>query len=164
MKAWMIVVLAAVLFGVAAGTSGCFAKEPTLKGCSYDCSGGKPGARLYMSLSLEKDGTVRGVMETRRRHDEPTVRREMMVPREKLDEMAAMFPRKDVLRWARAPKVTDIRDGDVVSVAFDYSDGEYANIYEFCDLPPEGFAALRQVKAFLFEILKDAPQVKKEGV
>ena len=155
MKAWMIGVLAAVLFGVAAGTSGCFAKEPTLKGCSYDCSGGKPGGRLYMSLSLKQDGTVLGVMETRRRHDEPTVRRETTVTREKFDELAAMFPRKDVLRWAKAPKVTDIRDGDVASVAFDYSDGEYANIYEFCDLPPEGFAALEQVRAFLWEILKE---------
>ena len=164
MKPWIIGVLAAVLFGMAAGTSGCFAKEPTLTACWYECGGGKPGGFLSMSLSLKQDGTVRGVMETRRRHDEPTVRRETTVPREKFDELAAMFPRKDVLRWAKAPKVTDIRDGDVVSVAFDYSDGEYANIYEFCDLPPEGFAALEQVKSFLWELLKDAPQVKKESV
>ena len=104
MKTWIIGVLAAVLLGVAAGTSGCFAKEPTLKGCSYDCSGGKPGARLYMSLSLNKDGTVRGVMETRRRHDEPTVRLEMMVPRVKFDELAAQAEFKKQLITIQKPK------------------------------------------------------------
>ena len=163
MKFWVIGLLAVVLFGTAAGASCCSAeKEPTLTGCRYDCGGGKPGGFLSMSLWLKKDGTVKGVLETRRRHDEPTVRRETAVPREKLDELSAMFPRKDVLRWAAAPKVTDILDGDVVSVAFDYSDGDCATLYEFNDLPPEGFEALRQVKTFLWELLKDAPEVKKE--
>ena len=156
MKFWFVGVLAVALLGV----SCCFAKEPTLTDCRYNLSGGKPGASLYMSLWLRRDGTVQGVLETRRRYDAPTVRRETVVPREKLDELAAMFPRKDVLRWAKAPKVTDIRDGDVVSVAFDYSDGDCATLYEFNDLPPEGFEALKRVKAFLWELLKDAPEVK----
>ena len=161
MKWWVIGILAVVLFGAAAGASCCSAaEEPMLTGCRYDYGGGKPGGFLSMSLWLKKDGTVKGVLETRRRHDEPTVRRETTVPSEKLDELSAMFPRKDVLRWAAAPKVTDILDGDVVSVAFDYSDGDCATLYELNDLPPEGFEALHRVKAFLWELLKDAPEVK----
>ena len=159
MKFWVIL-LAAVLFGAVAGASGCFAAEPTLTGVRYDYGGGKPGGFLSMSLWLKRDGTVRGVMETRRRHDEPTVRREMIVPREKFDEMAAMFDRKDVLRWAAAPKVTDILDGDTANVAFDYSDGDCATLYECNDLPPEGFEAMRKTRAFLEELLKDAPVVE----
>ena len=135
---------------------------PALKSCSYDCGGGKPGGFLMMKISTQRDGTVLAVMETRSRYDAPTVRRERKASPETLEELAAMFDRGDLFHWAKPTwDRIDILDGDTVDVSFDYADGSDASLSDTREMPKEGFEAIRKVKAFLWELLKDAPQVDK---
>ena len=135
---------------------------PALKYCSYECGGGKPGGFLMMSISTRKDGTVLAVMETRSRYDAPTVRREREALPETLEELAALIDRGDLFHWAKTPwEQIDVRDGDTVDVSFDYADGSDARISDTRSMPREGFEAIKKVKAFLWELLEDAPQVDK---
>ncbi len=135
---------------------------PALKSCSYDCVGGKPGGFLMMKISTQRDGTVLAVMETRSRYDAPTVRRERKASPETLEELAAMFDRGDLFHWAKPTwDRIDILDGDTVDVSFDYANGSDASLSDTREMPKEGFEAIRKVKAFLWELLKDAPQVDK---
>ena len=135
---------------------------PALKYCSYECGGGKPGGFLRMRLSTQRDGTVMAVMETRSRYDAPTVRRECEASPDKLEELAALIDRGELFHWAKTRwDRIDIRDGDTVDVSFDYADGSDARISDTREMPKEGFEAIKKVKAFLWELLKDAPQVDK---
>lgn len=135
---------------------------PALKYCSYECGGGKPGGFLMMRISTQRDGTVMAVMETRSRYDAPTVRREREASPDKLEELAALIDRGELFHWAKTSwDRIDIRDGDTVDVSFDYADGSDARISDTREMPKEGFEAIKKVKAFLWELLKDAPQVDK---
>lgn len=137
---------------------------PALKRCSYERGGGKPGGCLNMKISTQKDGTVRAEMETRSRYDAPTTHREIVAPKEKLDELAAMFDRGDLFHWAKTRwNRIDIRDGDTVVVSFDYMDGSYAEFSDTSEMPEEAFNAMKKVKAFLLELVKDAPEAEKAG-
>lgn len=135
---------------------------PALKYCSYECGGGKLGGFLMMRISTQRDGTVMAVMETRSRYDAPTVRRELEASPDKLEALAALIDQGDLFHWAKTSwDRIDIRDGDTVDVSFDYADGSDARISDTCEMPKEGFEAIKKVKAFLWELLKDAPQVDK---
>lgn len=135
---------------------------PALKYCSYECGGGKPGGFLMMRISTQRDGTVMAVMETRSRYDAPTVRREREASPDKLEELAALIDRGELFHWAKTSwDRIDIRDGDTVDVSFDYADGSDARISDTREMPKEGFEAIKKVKAFLWELLEDAPQVDK---
>ena len=135
---------------------------PALKYCSYECGGGKPGGFLMMRISTQRDGTVMAVMETRSRYDAPTVRRECEASPDKLEELAALIDRGDLFHWAKTTwEQIDVRDGDTVDVSFDYADGSDARISDTREMPKEGFEAIKKVKAFLGELLKNAPQVDK---
>ena len=135
---------------------------PALTYCFYERGGGKPGGFLRMRISTQKDGTVLAVMETRSRYDAPTVRRECEASPDKLEELAALIDRGDLFHWAKTTwEQIDVRDGDTVDVSFDYADGSDARISDTREMPKEGFEAIKKVKAFLGELLKDAPQVDK---
>ncbi len=135
---------------------------PALRSCSYSCGGGKPGACLDMKISMRKDGTVLAERDSRDRFDLPTTHREIVVPKEKLDELAAMFDRGELFRWAKTKwNKIDVLDGDTVQVSFDYADGSYASLYDNNEMPKEALEAMEKVQAFLWELLKDAPQVDK---
>lgn len=135
---------------------------PALKYCSYECGGGKPGGFLMMRISTQRDGTVLAERDSRDRFDLPTTHREIVVPKEKLDELAAMFDRGELFRWAKTKwNKIDVLDGDTVQVSFDYADGSYASLYDNNEMPKEALEAMEKVQAFLWELLKDAPQVDK---
>ena len=135
---------------------------PALRSCSYSCGGGKPGACLDMKISMRKDGTVLAERDSRDRFDLPTTHREIVVPKEKLDELAAMFDRGELFRWAKTKwNKIDVLDGDTVQVSFDYADGSYASLYDNNEMPKEALEAMEKVQAFLWELLKNAPQVDK---
>ena len=135
---------------------------PAMKYCSYERGGGKPGGFLMMTISAQKDGTVLAVMETRSRYDAPTVRREREASPDKLEALAALIDRGKLFHWAKTTwEQIDIRDGDTVDVSFDYADGSDARISDTREMPKEGFEAIKKVKAFLWELLEDAPQVDK---
>ena len=129
---------------------------PALKRCTYSCGGGKPGGYINMAISSEKDGTVRAKMDSRSRYDAPEIHRERSLPKEKLDEIEAMFNRGDLFHWAKTPwKKIDILDGDTAEVSFDYADGSYASFYDDNEMPKEAFEAMEKVKEFLlWELLK----------
>lgn len=136
---------------------------PALKYCSYERGGGKPGGFLMMTILTRKDGTVLAVMETRSRHDAPTVRRECEASPEKLEALAALIDRGELFHWAKTDWARiDIRDGDTVDVSFDYADGSDARLSDTREMPQEGFEAIKKIKAFLWELLEDAPQVEKQ--
>ena len=81
---------------------------------------------------------------------------------ETLEELAALIDRGDLFHWAKTPwEQIDVRDGDTVDVSFDYADGSDARISDTRSMPREGFEAIKKVKAFLWELLEDAPQVDK---
>ncbi len=135
---------------------------PALRRCSYSCGGGKPGAYLGMDISMQKDGAVIAEMDSRDRYDAPTVHREIVVPKEKLGEIAAMFDRGELFHWAKTKwNKIDVLDGDTVEVSFDYADGNYASLYDDNEMPKEALEAMAKVRAFLGELLKDAPQANK---
>ena len=160
------VLAALAIFGAAFGTPVCVAAEPELTLCSYFSGGGMSGGHLYMKLWMREDGTARATLDSVRENGAPKDRRTADVPKEKLDELAAMFKRDDIFRWAQAPRSEYIvLDADNVSVGFRYADGSEAMLHDNREMPREGFAAMRQVQAFLWELLKDAPQVEdKEDV
>jgi hypothetical protein len=135
---------------------------PALTYCFYERGGGKPGGFLMMRISTQRDGTVMAVMETRSRYDAPTVRREREASPDKLEALAALIDRGKLFHWAKTTwEQIDIRDGDTVDVSFDYADGSDARISDTREMPKEGFEAIKKVKAFLWELLEDAPQVDK---
>ncbi|MBP5199945.1 MAG: hypothetical protein J6Z82_04790 [Schwartzia sp.] len=135
---------------------------PALRRCSYSRGGGKPGAYLGMDISMQKDGAVIAEMDSRDRYDAPTVHREIVVPKEKLGEIAAMFDRGELFHWAKTKwNKIDVLDGDTVEVSFDYADGNYASLYDDNEMPKEALEAMAKVRAFLGELLKDAPQANK---
>ncbi len=135
---------------------------PALKRCTYSCGGGKPGGYIHMTISIEKDGTVRAKMDSRSRYDAPEIQRERELPKEALDKIAAMFDRGDLFHWAKTPwEKIDVLDGDTAEVSFDYADGSYASFYDNNELPKEALEAMEQVKEFLlWELLKKGD---KEG-
>ena len=139
---------------------------PALRSCSYSCGGGKPGACLDMKISMRKDGTVLAEMDSRSRYDAPTTHCEAVVPKEKLDEIAALFDRGELFRWAKTKwNKIDVLDGDTVQVSFDYADGSYASLYDNNEMPKEVLEAMEKVQAFLWKLLADAPKAgKQEGV
>ena len=137
---------------------------PALKSCSYSCGGGKPGGYLGMRISMRADGTVWAEMDARSRYDAPTIHRETVVPKEKLDEIAAMFDRGDLFHWAKAKwNRIDILDGDIVEVSFDYADMSAVNLCEDYEMPKEAFDAMKKVQAFLEDILKESPNKSIHG-
>lgn len=136
---------------------------PALKRCSYSCGGGKPGAYLGMEISMQKDGTVLAEMDSRSRYDAPTTHREIALPREKLDELAALVDRGELFHWAKTKwNKIDVLDGDTVEVSLDYADGSYASLYDNNEMPKEALEAMEKVQSFLWNLLKDAPQVEKQ--
>jgi len=160
----MAAVLAALaIFGAALGTRVCFAAESELTLCSYYSGGGMSGGHLYMKLWGQKDGTARATLDWLEENGAPEIHRAVDVPREKLDEIAAMFNRDDLFRWEKAPPSELIAlDADNVSVEFCYADGSGATLHSGCEMPREAFAVMRKVQTFLGDMLKDAPQVEKE--
>lgn len=138
---------------------------PALRSCSYSCGGGKPGACLDMKISMRKDGSVLAEMDSRSRYDAPTTHCEAVVPKEKLDEIAALFDRGELFRWAKTKwNKIDVLDGDTVQVSFDYADGSYASLYDDNEMPKTALEAMEKVQAFLWKLLADAPKAeKKEG-
>ncbi len=156
MKAWVIGLVAVVLLGLGARTMLCSAEEPTLVSCSYDSAGSKPGGHLHMKLSQQKDGTVQATLDAQNDWRAPKIQRTVDVPKEKLDELAAMFSRKDLLRWAKSPKSKeDVRDADTVSVDFRYSDKSEAKFFDNQELPEEAVDAMRKLHTFLREFFPD---------
>ena len=115
---------------------------------------------------MQKDGTVLAEMDSRSRYDAPTTHREIAVPKDKLDELAAMVDRGELFHWAKTKwNKIDVLDGDTVDISFDYADGSYASLYDNNEMPKEAIAAMEKVQSFLWKLLKDAPQVEKqEGV
>lgn len=161
MKAWVIGLLAVVLVGLGARTLLCSAEEPALVACSYDSAGSKPGGHLYMKLSQEEDGTVQVTLDAQNDWRAPKIQRTVEVPKEKLDELAAMFSRKDLLQWAKSPKSKeDVRDADTVRVTFRYTDKSEADFFDNQDLPKEAVDAMRKLHTFLREFFPDV-QIKK---
>ena len=135
---------------------------PALKRCSYSCGGGKPGAYLGMEISMQKDGTVLAEMDSRSRYDAPTTPREIALPREKLDELAALVDRGELFHWAKTKwNKIDVLDGDTVEVSFDYADGSYASLYDNNEMPKEALEAMEKVQSFLWKLLMDAPKAEK---
>ena len=135
---------------------------PALRRCSYSCGGGKPGAYLGMEISLQKNGTVLAEMDSRSRYDAPTTHREVVVPKEKLDELAAMFDRGKLFHWAKTKwNKIDVLDGDTVEVSFDYADGSYASLYDNSEMPKEALEAMKKVQAFLWRLVAEAPKAEK---
>ena len=135
---------------------------PALRRCSYSCGGGKPGAYLGMEISLQKDGTVLAEMDSRSRYDDPTTHREVVVSKEKLDEITAMFDRGKLFHWAKTKwNKIDVLDGDTVEVSFDYADGSYASLYDNNEMPKEALEAMEKVQAFLWKLVADAPKAGK---
>ena len=135
---------------------------PALRRCSYSCGGGKPGAYLGMEISLQKNGTVLAEMDSRSRYDAPTTHREVVVPKEKLDELAAMFDRGKLFHWAKTKwNKIDVLDGDTVEVSFDYADGSYASLYDNNEMPKEALEAMEKVQAFLWRLVAEAPKAEK---
>ena len=156
MKAWVIGLLAVVLLGLGARTMLCSAEEPALVCCSYDSSGSKPGGHLYMKLSQQKDGTVQATLDAQNDWRASKIQRTVEVPKEKLDELAAMFSRKDLLRWAKSPKSKeDVRDAATVSVDFRSSAKSEAKFYDNQELPEEAVDAMRKLHTFLREFFPD---------
>ena len=163
MKTWVIGLLVVVLLGAGARTMFCCAEEPTLAYCSYESAGAKPGGHLYMRLSLEKDGTVRAKLDAQNDWRAPKIERTVEVPKEKLDELAAMFSRDDLFRWARSPKsLDDVRDADTVSVSFRYADKSEAEFSDYQDLPKEAVDGMKKLHAFLRAFFSDV-QLEKRG-
>lgn len=135
---------------------------PALRRCSYSCGGGKPGAYLGMEISLQKNGTVLAEMDSRSRYDAPATHREVVVPKEKLDELAAMFDRGKLFHWAKTKwNKIDVLDGDTVEVSFDYADGSYASLYDNSEMPKEALEAMKKVQAFLWRLVAEAPKAEK---
>ena len=135
---------------------------PALRSCSYSCGGGKPGAYLGMKISMRKDETVLAERDSRDRFDLPTTHREIVVPKEKLDELAAMVDRGELFHWAKTTwKKIDVLDGDTVDISFDYTDGSYASLYDNNEMPKEAFDAMEKVQTFLWKLVVDAPKVEK---
>ena len=164
MKAWMIGVLAAVLFGTGVGTSICFAEEPSLVICSYYSGGGMSGGHLYMRIKKQQDGTIMAMLDSQLENGAPKIHRETEAPQEKLDELAAMFDREELLRWSESPRSEMIAlDADRVSVGFHFSDGSEVMLHDGYAMPREAFAAMTKVKTFLWELLKDAPETAVKG-
>ncbi|MBO4852788.1 MAG: hypothetical protein J5477_04075 [Schwartzia sp.] len=164
MKAWMIGVLAAVLFGTGVGTSICFAEEPSLVICSYYSGGGMSGGHLYMRIKKQQDGTVMAMLDSQLENGAPKVHRETEAPQEKLYELAAMFNRDDLVQWSKAPRSEiEALDADRVSVGFHFSDGSEVMLHDSYAMPREAFAAMTKVNTFLWELLKDAPEVEIKG-
>ena len=134
---------------------------PALRSCSYSYGGGKPGGYLHMSISAQKDGRVLAEMDTRSRYDAPITHRELVVPREKFDEIAAMFDRGDLFHWAKTRwNRVDVLDGDIAEISFDYADGSYASFDECNEMPKEAVGAMEKVQSFLWDVLADAPKVE----
>ena len=162
MKAWVIGLLAVVLMGWGARTMLCSAEEPALVCCSYDSSGSKPGGHLYMKLSQQKDGTVQATLDAQNTWRAPKIQRTVDVPKEKLDELAAMFSRKDLFRWAKSPKSKDdVRDADTVRLTFRYADKSEADFFDNQELPEEAVDAMRKVHTFLRGFFPDVQLDKR---
>ena len=156
MKAWVIGLLAVVLLGVGARTLLCSAEEPALVSCSYDSSGSKPGGHLNMKISQQMDGTVLVKLDAQNDWRAPIIERTVTVPQEKLDELAAMFSRKDLFRWAKSPKSKDdVRDADTVRITFRYADRSEADFFDNQELPEEAVDAMKKVHTFLREFFPD---------
>ena len=160
----MAAVLAALaIFGTALGTRVCFAAESELTLCSYYSGGGMSGGHLYMELGVKEDGTARATLDWRETNGAPEIHRAVGVPKEKLDEIAAMFSRDDLFQWEKAPPSEVVAlDEESVSVEFCYADGGMAVLHNGYEMPREAFAVMRKVKTFLGDLLKDAPQVEKQ--
>ena len=151
------------IFGAAFGMSVCSAAEPELVLCSYYSGGGMSGGRLYMELWVQEDGTARATLDSRNENGAPEIHRAVGVPKEKLDEIAAMFSRDDLFQWEKAPPSELVAlDEETVSVEFCYADGGMAVLHNGYEMPREAFAVMRKVKTFLSDLLKDAPQVEKQ--
>ena len=160
----MAAVLAALaIFGAALGTSVCSAAESELTLCSYYSGGGMSGGHLYMEIGVKEDGTARATLDWRETNGAPEIHRAVGVPKEKLDEIAAMFSRDDLFQWEKAPPSELVAlDEETVSVEFCYADGGMAVLHNGYEMPREAFAVMRKVKTFLEDLLKDAPQVEKQ--
>ena len=160
----MAAVLAVLaIFGAALGTRVCSAAESELTLCSYYSGGGMSGGHLYMELGVKEDGTARATLDWRETNGAPEIHRAVGVPKEKLDEIAAMFSRDDLFQWEKAPPSELVAlDEETVSVEFCYADGGMAVLHNGYEMPREAFAVMRKVKKFLEDLLKDAPQVEKQ--
>ena len=122
------------------------------------------GGHLYMKLWVQEDGTTRAMLDSMTENGAPKIHRELAdVPREKLDEIAAMFSRDDLFQWEKAPPSEVVAlDEESVSVEFCYADGGMAVLHNGYEMPREAFAVMRKVQTFLGDMLKDAPQVEME--
>ena len=150
------------IFGAALGTSVCSAAEPELVLCSYYSGGGMSGGHLYMKLWVKKDGTTRAMLDSMNENGAPEIHRAIDAPREKLDEIGAMFNRDDLFQWEQAPRSEVFAlDEDKVSVGFRYADGSEAMLHSGYEMPREAFAVMRKAREILWELLKDAPQVEQ---
>ena len=162
MKAWVIGLLAVVLLGAGAQTLFCCEEEPTLVRCSYESSGGMRGGHLIMKLALQPDGTVQATLDAQDEWNAPKTQRTVTVPKEKLDELAAMFSRDELTRWAKAPKSKDdVRDADTVTVEFRYSDKSEAVFHDYQELPTEAVDAMKKVHTFLRGFFPDVKLQKR---
>lgn len=156
MKAWVIGLLAVVLVGMGARTLLCCAEEPALVSCSYESSGAKPGGHLYMKISQQKNGTIWVKLDAQNDRQSPKIQRTVEVPKEKLDELAAMFKRDDLFRWAATPKSPqDVFDADTVRLTFCYEDKSEADFFDNQELPDEAVDAMKKVHTFLREFFPD---------
>ena len=163
MKSWKTMIPTALaIFCAVLGSPVCHAAEPELVLCSYYSGGGMSGGHLYMKLWVQEDGTTRAMLDSMTENGAPKIHRELAdVPREKLDEIAAMFSRDDLFQWENAPRSEVIAlDEDKVSVGFRYADGSEAMLHSGYKMPREAFAVKRKVQEILWELLKDAPQVE----
>ena len=162
MKMWVLGLLAVVLLGAAARTMVCNAEEPALVSCSYESSGAKPGGHLYMKLSQQADGTIQAKLDAQDDWRAPKIERTVTVPKEKLDELAAMFSRDELFRWAKSPKSRDdVRDADTVRVTFRYADKSEADFFDNQELPQEAVDAMKNLHTFLREFFPDVQLEKR---
>ena len=117
-----------------------------------------------MKLSQQEDGTVQATLDAQNDWRAPIIRRAVDVPKEKLDELAAMFSRKDLLRWAKSPKSKeDVRDADTVRVTFSYADKSEADFFDNQELPKEAVDAMRKLHTFLREFFPDVQIDKRHS-
>lgn len=164
MKIWAIGVLSVVLLGMVVGTPVCFAEEPALVMCSYYSGGGMSGGHLYMTIREQKDGAVKAMLDSQLENGAPKIHRETETPQEKLDELAAMFNRDDLIQWSKSPRSEiEALDADRVSVGFHYADGGEVMLHSGYAMPREAFAVMKKVQTFLTALLKDAPETIEEA-
>ena len=164
MRLWKMAATALALFGAVFGTSVCRASESELTLCSYYSGGGMSGGHLYMKLWVQKDGTIKAMLDSQETNGAPIIYRERTdLTRETLDEIAAMFNRDDLFQWEKAPPSEVVAlDEDKTSVGFRYADGSEAMLHSGYAMPREAFAVMRKAQTVLWELLKDAPQVEKQ--